>query len=412
MIKTQSIIGFILLALVIMYGYTTLVNSGLFFRLIIGLGFGYALVRASIGFAGGVNKLTRNGSSTLVKALMGMFILTALLNTSLLYNGTDPYNLGIFPINAGLIIGGLMFGFGMALSSCCATGSLTDLASGFSRAAVTIFFFAMGVFLGFYTQNTSSWIKQSWITSETGSYFKGGVYLPDFFRFDGFNGYLGAMILSSIFAIIIVKLAQNYETNYNKKNNISSSSTDNESRVKLFSYEGLFVQSWKMKVSVVIISVLFFILLDSTQKGWSATTSFGLWFANMLMIFGVSVDTLSAFTSKPIEFFTTPILEHSTSVQNFGIVLGAVFALLLAGSFNKKFIAGLKITPKGFFTFAFGGFIMGFGTRLSNGCNVGALYTPIAEFSLSGWVYLVVVVMGGFAGNIVLKRYINKTCPV
>ena len=46
---------------------------------------------------------------------------------------------------------------------------------------------------------------------------------------------------------------------------------------------------------------------------------------------------------------------------------------------------------------------MGFGTRLSNGCNVGALYTPIVEFSLSGWVYLVVVVLGGFIGNYILE---------
>jgi len=412
MIKTQSIIGFILLALIVTFGYTTFENSGLFFRLMIGLGFGYALVRASMGFAGGVNKLTRSGSTTLVKALMGMFVLSALFNTLLLYNGTGNYNLGVFPINAGLIVGGLMFGFGMALSSCCATGSLTDLASGFSRATVTIFFFAMGVFLGFYTQNTASWIKQSWITSETGSYFKGGVYLPDLFQFDGFNGFLGAMILSSLFAVIVIKLAQNYEKNFNKKNNINNKPMVDESRADLFSYESLFIKPWKMKVSVVIISILFFILLYSTQKGWSATTSFGLWFANMLMIFGVSTDTLSEFTSKPIEFFTTPILEHSTSVQNFGIVLGAVFALLLAGSFNKKFLAGLRITPKGFFTYAFGGLIMGLGTRLSNGCNVGALYTPIAEFSLSGWVYLIVVVLGGLTGNFVLKNYINKTCPV
>ena len=130
------------------------------------------------------------------------------------------------------------------------------------------------------------------------------------------------------------------------------------------------------------------------------------------MLFGFSADALSNFTHKPIEFFTTPILEHSTSVQNFGIISGSVFALLWAGSFNSKFIDGLKIRPKGFITFAFGGFIMGFGTRLSNGCNVGALYTPIAEFSLSGWVYLVVVVTGGLLGNLILKNYINKTCPV
>jgi len=368
-------------------------DSGLLFRFIIGLAFGFALVWAGMGFAGGVNKLTRAGSSALAKALMLMFVLTAFLNISLLYASTDGYNLGIFPINLGLIVGGLMFGFGMALSSCCATGSLTDLASGFSRAIVTIFFFAMGVFLGFYTQITASWLKISWISSETGTYFKGGVFLPDLFLFDGLNGYLGAMLLTIVFALIVVKFTTNYEKKY--KNTLH--------------VEPL---PFQMKVSVVILSILFFILLSSTGKGWSATTAFGLWFGHLLMFFGLHVDTLVAFTHKPVEFFNTPILQNSTSVQNFGIVLGSVLVLLFNGSFKTKFISGLKITPKGFMTFAFGGFIMGFGTRLSNGCNVGALYTPIAEFSLSGWIYLIVVVIGGLAGNFILKNYINKTCPI
>jgi len=393
MIKTQSIIGFTLLILIIILGYSMLVNNGLFFRLLIGLAFGYALVWAGMGFAGGVNKLTRLGSSNLAKSLMLMFVLTALFNISLLYNATDNYNLGIFPINTGLIVGGLMFGFGMALSSCCATGSLTDIASGFSRAIVTIIFFSIGVFSGFYTQNTASWVKESWVSSETGTYFKDGVYLPDLFLFDGFNGYLGAMLLTVFFALIVVKLATNYEKKHNNYKEVES-------------------LPLKMKVSAVVISVLFFILLSNTGKGWSATTSFGLWFANILMLFGVSVDTLVSFTHKSVEFFNTPIQQHSTSVQNFGIVLGSVFSLMMANTFNEKFLKGLVITPKGFLTFAFGGFIMGFGTRLSNGCNVGALYTPIAEFSLSGWAYLIVVVIGGLAGNFVLKNYINKSCPV
>ena len=369
-------------------------DSGLLFRFIIGLGFGIALVWAGMGFAGGVNKLTRSGSSALAKALMLMFVLTALFNIPLLYNSTDSYNLGIFPINLGLIVGGLMFGFGMALSSCCATGSLTDLASGFSRAIVTIFFFGMGVFLGFYTQITSSWLKVSWFTTETGSYFKGGVFLPDLFSFDGFNGYLGAMILTIIFAIIVVKFAESYEKRFNNSNRVAPLPA-------------------KMKISVVLIAIIFFILLSSTGKGWSATTSFGLWFANLLMLFGVDVDTLVEFTHKSKEFFQTPILQHSTSVQNIGIIFGAVVALSFAGTFKNKFKSGLAITPKAFVVYALGGFIMGFGTRLSNGCNVGALYTPIAEFSLSGWLYLVVVVAGGLFGNYVLKNYINKNgCSV
>ena len=47
---------------------------------------------------------------------------------------------------------------------------------------------------------------------------------------------------------------------------------------------------------------------------------------------------------------------------------------------------------------------MGFGTRLANGCNVGALYTPIANFSLSGWIFLIFLVLGGVIGNTVAKR--------
>ena len=389
----QNKLGYTLLALVITIGYFNLTNSGLFFRLLMGLSFGYTLVWAGMGFAGGVNKLTRLGSAQLAKALMLMFVLTAILNTTILYNNVNDYNLGIFPINAGLIIGGLMFGFGMALSSCCATGSLTDLASGFSRAIVTIFFFAMGVFLGFKTQYTASWLKTSWLSSESGAYFKGGVFLPDLFTFDGFNGYLGAILLTIVFALIVVKLAVSYEKKL----------TQNASASPL---------PLRMKISVVVISILFFILLYNTQKGWSATTAFGLWFSNLVMLFGVSTQEIAQYTHKSVEFFNTSIFENSTSVQNFGIILGSVFVLMISNSFDSKFIAGLKITLKGFFTFAFGGFIMGFGTRLSNGCNVGALYTPIAEFSLSGWIYLVVVVAGGLAGNYVLKNYINKTCPV
>lgn len=55
--------------------------------------------------------------------------------------------------------------------------------------------------------------------------------------------------------------------------------------------------------------------------------------------------------------------------------------------------------------FALGGLAMGFGTRLANGCNVGALYTPIAQFSLSGWIFLIFMVVGGIVGNKFAKAW-------
>jgi hypothetical protein len=170
-------------------------------------------------------------------------------------------------------------------------------------------------------------------------------------------------------------------------------------------FEKVFLAPWKLSTSIKVIDLLFLLLMWFTGKGWSATSVFGLWFAKVLMFFGLDAQTLSTFTSRSVDFFTSPLLENATSVQNIGIIFGAIFALMLAGTFGEKFLAGLKISSKGILLYAIGGFIMGFGTRLSNGCNVGALYTPISEFSLSGWFYRIVVASGGVVGNWLLKKY-------
>ncbi len=407
--KNQSYLGLGLLALVILLGAVNLATVELFYRLLIGLGFGYALARASMGFAGSVNRLSRTGSSTLASALLIMFVLTAVLTAFFIYDNEAAYRLNIYPINFGLIVGGLMFGFGMAFTSCCATGSLTDVGSGFSRAFVSIFFLSFGVFLGFNTQATSMFVKESWISSSRGELFQGGVFLPDLFLFDGFNGYIGATVLTALLAALVIMAARKYERYYNEKHNIVLEKQEQKS---VMSYEKVFVKPWNMRVSVVIITLLFASLLWLYDKGWSASSAFGLWFAKLLMLFGVEAQTLADFTHRPLSLFTTPLLEHGTSIQNFAIIMGAIFYLLIAGRFKAKFKAGLSITGKDFMLYAFGGFIMGFGTRLSNGCNVGALYTPIAEFSLSGWLYLIVVTIGGFAGNWYVKNYINKSCSI
>jgi uncharacterized membrane protein YedE/YeeE len=399
--------GTIFLILLLGSFYTLIADTTLFIRFLIGLGFGFVLVRSSLGFAGSVNKLYRVKSANNATLLMYIFLLTSILTAFIIGGDESSYRLSIYPINLGLVVGGLMFGFGMAMSSCCATGSLTDLASGFSRALVTIVFFGLGVFLGFYTQGHSSFVTTSLVSSPMGEQFQGGVFLPDLFYFDGFNGYLGATALTAIFALVVIKLATYYEKKFNH-------STDERTyEVKNISFfETVFVHTWKMWVSVIMLSSLFASLLWLSHKGWSASSALGIWFGKVLMLFGVEVQTLESFTGRGSELFVNSLFSHATSLQNMGIIFGSMLALIFAGVFTKKFITGLKITPKGVATFAFGGLMMGLGTRLSNGCNVGALFTPIAEFSLSGWIYLIFVVIGGFAGNSFVKRFISKSCSV
>lgn len=414
--KGQNILGFIVLIAILFIGHNYLKSSMLFFRLLVGMGFGYALTRSFMGFAGSVNRAYNTGSTKLMRTLMGMFTATALISIAFLYNA-DPatYGLWINPINLGLILGGLMFGFGMTFSMCCASGVLTDLVTGLPRAFVTIIFFGMGVFLG-YPLNSRPWIKDSVLTSETGAKLAGGVYLPDLFKWDGLNGYLGASILTGIFALIVVYLSMKYEDAKRLEGSFTgvpseiAQDTVIEEEKKPFvlfseeTYKKAFVNPWKMSTGAAVITALFTLLMGVTKSGWGASTPYGIWFGKALMLFGVSPEVLGEYSHKAASAYTAPFFETAINLQNVGIVLGTLVCLLLAGSFKEVATSELKISVKEVFLFAMGGFLMGFGTRLSNGCNVGALYTPIANFSLSGWIFLIFLVAGGIIGNKVAKK--------
>lgn len=419
--KLEYIIGFVALAAILIIGKANLGSSMLFFRLIAGLGFGYALTRSFFGFAGGVNRSYRTGSTKLLRTLMVLFVGTALVNVAFLY-GQDPtqYNLWVNPINLGLVLGGLIFGIGMAFSSCCASGVLTDVVTGLPRAVITLIFFGMGVYVGFPLQKSYEWISKTLISTET---FKNGVYLPDLFKWDGLDGYLGASILTIAFAGIVIYFAKKYEDKRKSQNTYFGVDTEilqevaceeEEVPFKLFSqatYNKLFVKPWTLGTGAVVIGGIFTLLMGITKAGWGASTPYGFWFGKLLIAFGMSPEAVADFAGKPVDIFVAPFFSNGVNVQNVGIILGTVIALLLAGSFKETFKAGLAITWKEAIVYVIGGFAMGFGTRFSNGCNVGALYTPIANFSLSGWIFLIFLIAGGVIGNIIYKKvFMKKSC--
>ena len=146
--KKENVVGFILLIVLLIAGKTMLASNVLFIRLLFGLGLGYTLSRAYTGFAGSVNRAYNTGSTRLMRTLMLLFFLTALASTGYFFLAdASQFDLWVNPINTGLILGGILFGFGMAFSSCCASGVLTDLVTALPRAGVTFIFFCMGVFL-------------------------------------------------------------------------------------------------------------------------------------------------------------------------------------------------------------------------------------------------------------------------
>ncbi|QGU94648.1 YeeE/YedE family protein [Clostridium bovifaecis] len=415
--NTERVLGFIFILSVLILGKTFLKTDMLFFRILVGVGFGYTLTRAYTGFAGSINRAYNTGSTKLMRTMAMMFFITCALSAALLFNGDSiKYDLWINPINLGLILGGLLFGFGMSFSSCCASGVLTDLITGLPRAFITLIFFGIGVFIGFPVQKTAGWVKKSWISTPSGEKMGGGVYLPDLFKWDGVKGYLGALVLVGLFCGLVISISYIYERRRKEKNtyighNMEIMQDRNETfdskDYKVFStstYNRIFAKPWTLKQGAIVIGMLFTLLMGVTKSGWGASTPYGFWFGKVLMIFGVSADSIAAFTKMAPDSFIQPFFENGVSVQNFGIFAGTAIYLLTAGKFRETFMSEMHITKREVVLFALGGITMGVGTRLANGCNVGALYTPIANFSLSGWVFLIVMTLGGIVGNTLAKK--------
>jgi len=412
----EHLSGFALLGLVLVLGAVAL-ESAIFFRLLIGLGLGYALTRASLGFAGSVNRAYRAGSTRLMRALMLMFVATAIASTAFLYK-QDPTQMGLWvnPINAGLILGGLMFGFGMSFAGCCASGVLTYFSSSLARPALVLFSFGLGVFLGFPLQAQESWIKETWVSTAT---FEGqGVYLPDLFAGGPMDGYFGAILLTALFAGVVIWLAQRYEHRRKQEDTFIGVAAEKEqlentpsdlAQHAFFSretYQAVFVKRWSMTTGVAVIVVLFTLLMGVTGSGWGASAPFGFWFGRLLIAVGVEPAAIAAFTHRPEAVFTMPFFSHPVNTQNVGIMLGAVISLLLAGRFFSG-MSRMRLGGQEAAMLLIAGIAMGLGTRFANGCNVGALYTPIANFSLSGWIFLIVMVAGGVFGNWLGKKMKN-----
>jgi hypothetical protein len=418
-LKVSELVGFILLLILVVTGPLFLPSSMHYFRLLVGLFFGYVLARSYTGFAGSVNRAYRNGSSRLMRTMLLMFLMTAIANVAFIAGTKDItiYKLEINPINLGLLLGALFFGFGMSLSSCCATGTLTDLASDFPRAGVTFVFFTIGVFLGFPLQNTQSWIKNSWFTSPSGKLFKQGVYLPDWFKWDHTGGYLGAIVLTALLVAVFSYTAYLYEKKRRRthqyvdvdteKYQIDAAIDDMNAKENLSTYEKLFLKPWTLKQGAVGLTIGFILLMGITKAGWGASTPYGIWFGKFINLFGVSTSSLAGFTHLPEVTFSTPWLGNPITVQDLGIFLGSLIFILTSGLWTKTLQSVTKLNAKNTCVFALGGFTMGFGTRMANGCNVGALYSPIAELSLSGWIFFVFLVLGAIIGNKFFKKVFN-----
>lgn len=335
---------------------------------------GAALYHASFGFTGGWRRFVLERRGTALRGQLLMIGLAALAMIPVLAAGSAfgrPLVGAVAPVGLSVLVGAALFGFGMQLGGGCGSGTLFTVGGGSARMLVTLVFFIAGAVLG--TAHLPWWLAlPSWPAISLGATF----------------GALPAVALTLAGLAIVAVLVSALE------------------RRKHGGLEPLFVATppsaarllhgpWPLLWGALALALLNIATLLVAGHPWSITFAFGLWGAKALQAAGVPVETWTFWTwPGPARALNQSVLADSTSVMDFGLMLGAGLAAALAGKFAPK----AKLPWPSLLAAALGGLIMGYGARLSFGCNIGALFSGIATGSVHGWLWFAAAFAGSYVG--------------
>lgn len=411
--KKQLRMGLVLIALMVIAGMQLAnLSPKLTLSLITGLFFGYILTRSRFGFAGGVKKIYITGEGSLTKALLVMFAVTIIAMAGLQWAAAAdgavvkylvegdlvkiPASGSVKTLNLATIIGGFIFGMGMMLAGGCASGTLTDLGEGAVRSAIALVFFVIGSVPGLKALHA---FDQSALAD-----FSTIVYLPHYF------GYIGATVISLLLLFGLYMLTRKYESFRRQEGHFEElefaeedlpiEESEDDSFFSFKTYHKFFMERWTFMTGGFLLALMFMFVVNTTGKDWGVTSAYARW--GVALFDSLGFDMTGPAYASYLEVVRDGLINDGGTIRNIAITFGSAIAFLLAGKFS--FDLNFNLKDAGYY--ALGGLMMGFGARLAKGCNIGALYSAIANFSLHGWAFLVALSLGGifalkiFAGKV------------
>lgn len=339
----------------------------------IGILLGYTLFHARFGFTSAFRRMASVGNGQAMRSHMLMLAVAVTLFAPILAYGTTffggPVAGYVSPVGVSLLVGAFIFGIGMQLGGGCASGTLYAVGGGRSVMFVTLLFFIIGTTIGamhlpFWTEQMPAFEPFSLATS-TGL------------------GYGGAWLLSiALFAVIAwVTVVIEKKRKAPKMAPVPSEK----------GWKRILRGSWPLFAAAIVLAVLNALTLMTRGTPWGITSAFALWGSKIAGAFGVDVASWGYWQGANAAALEASIFADSTTVLNFGVILGAFLASAAGGLF--KFT---QITAGNFAASVIGGLMMGYGARLAFGCNIGAYFGGIASFSLHGYVWGIVALGGTF----------------
>jgi len=342
---------------------------------LIGVGLGITLLHAAFGFSGSWRLFIREQDGTGIRAQLLLLGITSLLFFPILGQVFPSLQAGaaLAPVGTSVMVGAFLFGIGMQLGGGCGSGTLYTMGQGQVDMLITLAFFIVGATLG--TAHLHWWLS-----------------LPGYEKFSviGQFGWWQALLVQLVILAALYGLVRFLEfRRHGKINPVEWQVPRHEIAQRLTHGR------WPLWWGVLGLAGLNLATLMVTGHPWSITYAFGLWGAKMWAAVGGDPGSWAYWSSGyPAQSLNSSTLADTTSVMDFGIILGALLAAALAG----KFAPAMKLTRTRVLTAVAGGLLLGYGARLGFGCNIGALVGGITSGSLHGWLWMVAGFCGGIAG--------------
>ncbi len=346
---------------------------------------GFALYHAAFGFTGAWKRIVTERRGHGLRAQMLLLVATAAITYPMFAYGLPDlardagFRSGafVFPFGVAAAFGAFLFGAGMQLGGGCGSGTLFTVGGGSSRMMLTLAAFIAGSLWG--THDLPAWQA-----------------LPRFAPVSLVHewGPLAAFAFLSVFAAGVVWFTRRMERRAHGR---LTGGTETWS---------FWCGPWPPVYGAVALVVVSVATILTLGRPWGITSGFALWDAKLATLAGMDVAAWPYWAGQTGRIARS-VFADSTSVMNFGIIIGAFFAAAMAGRFRPN----LSIGWRGVVTAIAGGLMMGYGARLSGGCNIGAYLGGIISGSAHGWFWVIFAFGGSTLTVLMLERAKSVSSP-
>jgi uncharacterized membrane protein YedE/YeeE len=340
---------------------------------LVGAAAGVVLYHAAFGFTSAWRVFISDRRGAGLRAQMVMLAITCAVFFPLLAAGTflgQPLRGSVSPIGVGVAAGAFIFGLGMQLGGGCASGTLFSVGGGSTRMLITLFFFIIGSVIG--TAHMGWWTAQPSFAATSIVTVMGP--------------WMALAVSLALFGAIawVTTIAERSRHGH----------LINETKRAMG--PRWLTGPWPLVAGAIGLAMVNIATLLIGGRSWGVTSAFALWGAKWFAALGVDVASWPYWVvPAQATALRSSVLMDVTSVMDFGIILGALLAAILAGRFAPVW----RISGRSMAAAVIGGVLLGYGARIAYGCNIGAYFSGIASGSLHGWLWLVAAFIGNIAGT-------------